>query len=154
FPLLLTLRRTSDGLRVFRQPVAEIKELHDASESHLSTELNEKAFTFSSLKSDLLDLDFKIDTGSAKKIDIRVAGQPITIGVAAKSVSCLNAKAPLEIADGKISLRVLVDRTSIEIFANGGAVSLSSCFIPAKTPAESPTISTEGGAAKLLSFNG
>ena len=35
-------------------------------------------------------------------------------------------------ADGTIRLRILVDRTSIEVFGNEGEVSITSCILPAK----------------------
>ena len=34
--------------------------------------------------------------------------------------------------NGELSLRVLVDRASIELFGNGGEVSMTSCFLPAE----------------------
>ena len=41
-----------------------------------------------------------------------------------KTLHCLGRTAPLELADGRIKLHVLVDRTSIEVFANAGAATL------------------------------
>jgi len=36
----------------------------------------------------------------------------------------------LALVDGKLQLRILVDRTSVELFANGGHVHMASCFLP------------------------
>jgi sucrose-6-phosphate hydrolase SacC (GH32 family) len=32
--------------------------------------------------------------------------------------------------DGKVSLRLVLDRTSLEIFANDGASQIAKCFVP------------------------
>ena len=47
-----------------------------------------------------------------------------------KTLTCLGREAPVEAADGKLTLRILVDRTSIEVFANDGKVVMTSCFLP------------------------
>jgi sucrose-6-phosphate hydrolase SacC (GH32 family) len=39
-------------------------------------------------------------------------------------------QASLTPEDGKIQLRILIDRTTIEIFGNDGQVVLTSCFMP------------------------
>ena len=44
--------------------------------------------------------------------------------------SDLDASARIDLRDEKVSLQVLVDRTSLELFAHGGEVSMSCCFLP------------------------
>ena len=45
-------------------------------------------------------------------------------------LNCLGHETKVPAADGQITLRILIDRTSIEVFANGGKVSVSSCYLP------------------------
>jgi sucrose-6-phosphate hydrolase SacC (GH32 family) len=47
-------------------------------------------------------------------------------------VAALGQPAELSPIDGRIKLRLLVDRTSIETFANDGEASMTSCFLPKK----------------------
>jgi sucrose-6-phosphate hydrolase SacC (GH32 family) len=47
-----------------------------------------------------------------------------------RTLHCLGCAAPLEAEDGKITLHPFADHTSVEVFANDGLVSLSSCFVP------------------------
>ena len=49
------------------------------------------------------------------------------------SAQCAGSVAPLAPVGNVVKLRVLVDRTSMELFGNDGAVSLSSCFLPGET---------------------
>ncbi|HBY51957.1 MAG TPA: hypothetical protein DEH15_05795 [Marinilabiliales bacterium] len=50
--------------------------------------------------------------------------------VKTKTLSCMAKSAVVEPVDGVLKLEVLVDRSSIEIFADEGKVVMSSCFTP------------------------
>jgi sucrose-6-phosphate hydrolase SacC (GH32 family) len=51
---------------------------------------------------------------------------------------------PIVPVDNKISLEILLDRASIEIFANGGQTVISNCFTPTEG-AEDLVLYTNGG---------
>jgi len=51
-----------------------------------------------------------------------------------------------------VRLRLLVDRASIELFGNGGALSMTSCFLPPKSD-HSLALFAEGGTARLVSLS-
>jgi len=59
-------------------------------------------------------------------------GAIVKYEIAKKILDCLDRPAPLDTINGKIRLEILVDRSSIEIFANDGEVVLSSCFNPSE----------------------
>ena len=61
-------------------------------------------------------------TGHAKQLVLDVRGVPVTYDVAAQQLTCLDKQAPLPLIDGRITLELLVDRMSIEIFGNSGSV--------------------------------
>jgi len=71
-----------------------------------------------------------IEPGEAAGFGFRVHGEPIDYSAREKKISCLGASADLEPSAGRIELRILADRTSLEVFGNGGRVSITSCFIP------------------------
>jgi fructan beta-fructosidase len=81
-------------------------------------------------RGELWDIEAELEPRSAKAVGLRVRGVEIVYDGGAKTLACLGKTAPLEPADGRIVLRVLVDRTSIEIFAGGGLVTMCSCFLP------------------------
>ena len=58
---------------------------------------------------------------------------------------------PLPPVNGRLKLRLLIDRTSIEVFGNDGAVVMSSCFLP-KGSKPDATLSVTGGHAKVAEF--
>ena len=53
---------------------------------------------------------------------------------------------------GSIALRMLVDRNSIEIFADAGAVALAFSFLP-RAAHTSPRLSATGGTARIASLS-
>jgi len=59
-------------------------------------------------------------------------------------VEANNVKMPLEPVDGKIELEILLDRSSIEIFANHGESGISTCFSPTEGE-EEMLLYTQGG---------
>jgi len=79
----------------------------------------------------------RVRPGRASEFGLRMHGQAVT-WAQDKKLSCLGRSASLSPVAGVIRLRILLDRTSLEVFANGGQVSMSSCLVPAEqdTPLE------------------
>jgi sucrose-6-phosphate hydrolase SacC (GH32 family) len=131
FPCELTLRTTDKGVRLFRYPIREIETLHDWTTISAGQTLPGEN-PLADVSEDLFDIDLEVEgmevePGGAE-FGIRLHGQ--TIAYAGGKVSCLGRTAGVSPADGRIALRILVDRASIEVFANGGEVSLTSFFLP------------------------
>jgi sucrose-6-phosphate hydrolase SacC (GH32 family) len=155
FPTVLTLHRTPDGLRLHRRPIDQIQSLHDRKVTRSNVSLSNRVDELKELAGDLLDLNAVLEVGSAKRVGLRVSGQSIVFDAQAKTLTSLSRAAPLTPFDGRITLRVLVDRTSIEVFANGGAVSLSGCCLPDQNmPTIAPAFFAEDGTAGLISCEG
>jgi fructan beta-fructosidase len=82
----------------------------------------------SGISSDLFDIELEVEPVDATEFGIRL--YEAALSWANGKVSCLGATADLSPVDGRLKLRILVDRTSIEIFGNDGEVSMTSCFLP------------------------
>ncbi|MGV8134109.1 MAG: GH32 C-terminal domain-containing protein [Mangrovibacterium sp.] len=156
FPTELTLRTTPQGIRVFRVPVREIQNLYDRQYTWKNKTLNNGDNLFKELKGDLFDIDVEIDPKNSTSFQIGARGATISYDVATRIISCGGpsvenniipenwkpgisepvslsnnlGEAPLPPIDGKIKLRILVDRTTIEVFGNDGEVVITSCFMP------------------------
>ncbi len=125
FPVELTLRTTSDGPRMFTMPVREIEKLRG--KKH---EWKDCSLTFSgrnplaAIDAELMDISAEIDISASqeKEVGFFVRGTPVSYDVAKQTLTCKGKTAPLKCPGGKLSLRILVDRTSIEIYANDGEV--------------------------------
>ncbi len=129
-PRELTLRTTSEGLRLYSWPVKEIERLRGKGETQSDTALKPGMNALSSVTGELFDIETEIEPGRARKIVLGIRGIPITWDAAARTLSCLGAKAEISPEYRKLKLRVLVDRTSMEIFAYDGRYVMSFCFTP------------------------
>lgn len=152
FPCELTLHQTADGWRIHRQPVKEIKTLSGKAQAwrNLSMSAGE-ANPLRDLKGDLWDIEAEWELGDADEVGLTVRGEKIAYSVKDKKLSALDSSAPLEPENNRVKIRILADRTSLEVFGNNGQVSLTSCFLPRAK--EMPLgLHVAGGTAKLISL--
>ncbi len=150
FPCKLQLRTTDDGPRLFTNPVNEIKRLYQKShvvENQSITGLN--ILTPEEAQGGLYDIEATFQLGDAKRVGFNIRGIPVLFDGATSELSCQDKKAPLEAIDGKVHLRLLVDRTSIEIFANDGEVYMPMGVIPDDTNHQVAMVA-EGGSATVI----
>ena len=147
----LVLRSTGEGIRLFAYPVREIERLYTKTHRWADLALSPADNPLASLEGELWDLDAVIEPGKAAAVEWNVRGQAIRYDVARKMLSCLGKSATVEPADGRIEVRLLVDRTSIEVFANRGRIVMSFCFLP-DVANRRLGIGAEGGPAKIVSL--
>ena len=138
FPCELSLKKFTEGIRLVRKPLKEIENLHQKGEVWVNKNLIpgiNKNIT-RGIKNDCLHIigSFKIKSadsfGFVVRLDKKQNGTEIMYNTQAKTLTCLDKSAILEPVDGIIKLEILLDRSSIEIFANDGKVVMSSCFLP------------------------
>lgn len=127
FPRELTLRSTPDGPRVFRYPIPEIKDLYSNTQEFQPGDIAAGQNALAGVKGELLDLDIGLDLGTAKKLEFDFRGDKATWDVAAKQFTIGGRHVPVA-ATGRVNLRLLLDRTSVEIFINKGEVDIARVF--------------------------
>lgn len=151
FPCTLTLRSFPDGLRVVRQPIKELDTLHGKAQNWNDLALKPGDNPLAGLSGDLFDIQAEIEPGEAETVGFRLRGEEVRYSTKDKILTSLGKSAPLEMVDGRLRLRILVDRASLEIFGNDGRVSMTSCFLPAPSNKKLELYAV-GGAAKVLSL--
>ena len=106
----------------------------------------------STLTGDLWDITADIEPTGATEFGFVIAGRTVLYRVKEKQLTNGPAIAPLAIPRGRLRVRLLIDRTSIEVFGNDGEVTLPCCFLP--EPGK-PALSffTRGGTVRLHSLN-
>lgn len=148
FPMTLSLHRFSEGLRITQLPVKELSLLHDHHYSWSGgidsspTPLNVPAF-------DAAEISATIDPADAKQFTLGIRGFHLTYDAPARQLSTPHVNCTLPGTDEKLRLLILVDRTSIEIFAQTGRMVLSECFLPS---ADEPHLTLSGPGAKIESL--
>ncbi len=145
FPCELTLRTTPNGLRLFRNPIPEIAtlHLHEATWPDYALAANEILVLNETGELFHIKLTVSIPEGAGLTLGIR--GVPVVL--THDTVAC--GTEPQMVSGELKTLEILVDRTSIETFANGGEVSISKCFLP---NAEGLSLTATGGTVTIDSL--
>ncbi len=151
FPCALTLRETADGIRMFRMPVREISRIRNTRMAMHGRKLEPNDEVTLAEQGELWDIEAEIEVPTDGKVGLRVRGEAVVYDAAAKTLSCLGRSAPLEPIKGRIRLRILVDRTSIEVFGNDGQASLTSCVL-LRQKDRSVGVFAEGQSARIVSL--
>jgi len=145
FPCDLTLRTLDGPPQVFRTPAREIESLH--SKEHTPGDLDLATGESRPLKAsgDLFRILAGVEVPDGATLTFHLRGA--TVAVTGRTVACQSKPAP---AAGRIhSVEILLDRTSVEVFANGGEVSLSAGFLPSD---DRLSVSSDGGPARVRSL--
>ena len=151
FPCELTLRTTSEGIRLHREPVAEIETLHAYTHAWSNIALKPGEDLLAGLTGELFDIRAEVALNGASAVGFKIRGEDVRYDVAEKQLTFLERSGPLVPQDGKIRLHILVDRISIEAFGNNGELSMTSYFLPELDNADIG-IYAEGGTATLVSL--
>jgi fructan beta-fructosidase len=147
-PVELTLRPAADGLRLFANPARELAGLRKKSQPTVERTVEPGHPFHQDLGSDLLEIELEAQVGSDAGLTLTVRGVPITFDGRKQQLICRDVTAPLAPAAGNVTLHVLVDRGSVEIFANDGRIALSKGIL-VDSQAGGYTISAEGAPVHI-----
>ncbi len=151
FPVELTLRTTEDGPRLFTNPVREIELIYGKKHTWTDEQLQPGQNLLSNLTGEFFDIDAEFVVADAAEFGFVIRGVPVVYNVVESQLSSDYLEAFLEPQDGKIQLRLLVDRLSIEVFANNGRV-----YMPIRAlhmeDEQGLEIFTEGGSTNISSL--
>jgi fructan beta-fructosidase len=122
FPVELTLRSTDDGLRLFAYPVEEIKNIYSKKYEWKNVQPRLGENILSKIEGELFDIQAEFVPAETGEFGFVVNGIPVVYNIDHHQLTCGGSEANLEPVNGKIQLRMLIDRISIEIFANDGKI--------------------------------
>ena len=129
FPRELTLRTTPAGPRLFRQPIHELETLHDRTETWTNRMLKSGQTLPLTPAGGLFRLQVEVTMLERSALRLNVRGTEVLL--TRTNVAC--GFKPVPVAGALTQFEVLVDRTSVEVFANHGEVSLSTCYLPTES---------------------
>ena len=147
-PVELTLRTTEEGPRLLANPVKEHASLRAKTHTVAPQPLNPGENPLAAVKVELLDLTAEFAPGNAAEVGFNLRGITVRYDAKKQEVSCQEKKAALKPVDGRIRLRLMVDRTSIDIFGNDGRLYLSMGVIAPQDDL-ALEIYAKGGSAKI-----
>jgi fructan beta-fructosidase len=147
-PCELSLKSTSDGVRLFAEPVKELASLRRGALGYVRSGLL-GPLTATWIPENGADIELTIKPNGDSRVDLLIRGLKLSYDAKAGTLSSGNVRAPVRLKNGELALRILVDRRLVEIFANGGAVVL--CF-PINTDAPQIGLTIEGGSASFQGY--
>lgn len=131
-PLELTLRQTKAGPRLVTRPVKEVESLREeklVDRRRLADGLNFDP------KGELLELRIRVPRDGSMRLTL---GEQ-TVRYENGTVTCQDRSAKLISDEGDVEFLIYRDRTSLEVFADGGFLNMPFCFVP-KAPLKSVEI--------------
>ena len=151
-PVRLTLRSTEEGPRLFASPVRELEGLRAKHHRIKPQALEPEANPLEVACAELVELKAEFEIGQASEICLNLRGIPVSYDVAKQELCCKKKRTRLQPQGGRIRLQILVDRTSLDIFANEGRVYMPMGVI---VPQEDHRIAVaaKGGRARIRSLN-
>jgi len=114
-----SLKTTRNGVRLFVEPAKEIEELHTKTYQFenvlIGDEINQK---LSAIKSPLLHLKATFEIQNAINFGLDINGYKINYNVATNKLN----EVFLPLQNKQLELEVIVDKTLIEVYGNGGLI--------------------------------
>ncbi len=150
-PCDLTLTETANGYRVSRWPVKELDSLHRKSVAGTNLSVSGANERLKELKGDLYDISFQLHFSNNEPLDLNVRGTHIRFDPAVDEVKMMDTTAPMKNRDGTVDVRVLVDRSSLEVFLDHGLVTVTRYFQP---PADNHELKFEGSPNTKIELKG
>ena len=151
-PRFLSLVRTPDGLRLTQQPVAELRGLRLAvhRQARLTAEDASAWLAEIALPHGLAEIAVDLAPGTARRFGLRLrhgdSGETaVVFDLAAMEMAVDRSRsgesgfapefagihsAPVRLIDGRLSLVVLCDTSSLEVFVNGGETVITDLVLP------------------------
>lgn len=150
FPCELTLRTCPQGVRLYRYPLNAIKGLYAEQLVWDDLRVAPGDNPLDGVAGDLFDIRAEIEIAQAHAFGFEVRGERIRYLVEERTLSWRDAPT-LEPVNNRVKLRILVDRSSIEIFGNDGRLSLTNLFFPDPSN-ENLGLFAEGGDIRVVSL--
>lgn len=159
-PVDLSLRSTIDGVRLCATAAPELRTLRAWQRDWSGVVLSDgqpltTAISAAGSPTPGHEMLASIALGTAQQLTLSLQGLSITYDAAAQTLTCGEVSAPLRLADNQLTLHVLQDTGSLEIFAGDGAVAGRAVLSVAARPVDGDhtlSVTARGGAAQLLSL--
>ncbi len=150
FPTTMKLRTTPEGVKLFRWPIKEIERLYTKRHEFINRPIAELATSLSGIEAELIDASIEFDPKETGNVEWNLRGLKVSYDAAKQQLLYQGSRLSGPSVDGKVKFRVLVDRGSIELFANDGAAVATHYALP---DPKNRSISVSGSGSVTLVIN-
>jgi len=149
-PRDLALKSTPQGVRLFQQPSSVIK-LPASKFEKKDVAIKDQPFVLEQFKNNTNWIDVTFSAGTAKTYGIKLPQAEITCHGGELVIAWKDGKKKLSVPTGDLRLQLLQDKSSVEVFVNGGAQVVTFLVYPAKEDHE-VTLFAKQGSVKVKSL--
>jgi fructan beta-fructosidase len=150
-PIELGLKSTADGPRLTHRPVKELSALGWRSNLPQESALKANNPSLKINASELLQIHVTLVPDEAARCTLTVRGVPLAYDAKLQELRVGDHKVNVPLRDGKLALRVFVDRTAFEIFTADGLTYVPIPVIP-KADDMTVTFAVTAGNVKVEQF--
>jgi len=148
FPVELSLTQINHQLLLCRNPINGIKQLRYDPHLWIDIPLKPQDNPLSHIQGDVFEILLNIDLGNAKEVIFTIRGEKARYTVKNQQIKFLDSKLTVTPQGNKIRLRLIIDRNSVEIYANQGEVTMTRLFYPVPTD-RSLSLNVLGGECRI-----
>jgi len=131
FPVELSLQSFPEGPRLCRAPVKEIALLYNRTNRLDGAVLEPGRNLAPEVRGGLFDIEAVVEIpAGVEELGLFIHGTDLRYSVRDGCFTYLDRQVPAPAPGGRLAMRLLVDRTSVELFVPPGRVSASFCFLP------------------------
>ena len=152
FPVQLTLLTTGSTPLIYVNPVNELVRLRTSTNAWPAQTLTNGVNAMAGAMGEACELDAQFKPGTATNVTFTVRGTTVTYNNQSQQLSCEGISHVLNLSNGIITLQILVDRGTLEIYANGGLVYMPMSVTPI-AGAQPISLVASGNGAQLLSLS-
>jgi sucrose-6-phosphate hydrolase SacC (GH32 family) len=145
FPCELTLRSTPNGPRIFREPIREIANLHRGQDNWTNRTLKADQVLPLEPSGRLFHIQARLSIPEGARLTFNIRGVPVIL----TSKTIESGTSPASVVGQIKTVEILVDRTSVEAFVNGGEISSTRFVLPKDNGI---SVKAEGGAVNIQSL--
>ncbi len=128
-PHSLGLQRRGDQVVLTAAPVRELESLRAERWQIVDTEIAPGHPLEADVSGELLDVEAELDLGAADCVGVVVRGVPVFYDRRLETLCCGGYTVPMPEPGGPFTWRILADRASLELYADGGAVNMAAGVI-------------------------
>ena len=152
FPTELRLQNTEKGPRLCAWPIREIASLYASTREFPTIALSPNGTILPGVVADLLDISAEFSVGAAtEEVGLMIRDIAVTFDAKGGLLKCADRTAPLKPVNGTIKLRLLLDRVSLEIFANDGRTYMPMAILP-KEEERAVAVFAKGAGVRLTAL--
>jgi len=135
FPVELSLVNLNESLLLSKKPISEIATLYVSSNSWENETIGDDSNLFQDIKGELFHIKANLTNMGAKNLVLTIrkgeeAGNEIRFNLDEKTVEFNNQTGPFLSINNNWDFELLIDRTSVELFANNGTMVMTNNFTP------------------------